>query len=213
MSLSDQEADLFRRWSEHRPQLVTDGAVDGAAYEASSLRVVLVLKDVNSEGVGNWDLRHELRTNPMPATWCTVARWMWGIRRLQEDLAWDVVGYTPDLQQRIDAVRSLCVVNLKKEPGAAVSDRGAVARYAREDADLLREQLALYAPDVVICGGVGELVREVTGAGPWRRTRRGVAHSASPTGGVLVSYYHPQARFDGPMMYYTLVDAVRELVP
>lgn len=210
MTITEREDALFERWRARRPRLVRDGLVDEAAYLASSPRVALVLKDVNDEGGGGWDLREVLRDGPRWQTWNTVARWSRGLRALDRDLPWAEVGPKPTADERREAARPLCVVNLKKEPGGAASVRSDVARYAREDADLLGEQLALYGPDVTVCCGVGADFATAAGIEAWRRTTRGVRY-AEVDGGLAVDYYHPQARYPADMLYYTLIDAVREL--
>ena len=213
MTIAQREDALFAQWQERRPYLVQDGLVDEEAYLASSPRVVLVLKDVNDEGsTGRWDLRSVLRTETRWQTWNTVTRWMRGLRALDRDLPWAEVRPKPTPEQRLAAIRSIGVVNLKKEPGAAASKWEEVQRFAREDADLFQEQLALYQPDLIICGGVGGLVREALGCPDWQHTSRGLGHTATPDGCPVFDYYHPQARFPQAMLYYTLIDGVRSVL-
>ena len=211
MLIREREDALFERWQSHRPLLVRDGLVDEEAFLASSPRTVLVLKDVNGPDGGGWDLRNVLREETRWQTWGTVARWMRGLRELERDLTWAEIEAKPPPDERLDAVRSLCVVNLKKEPGAASSNRSDVERYAREDAAYLREQFALYDPDLVICGGVGITYASVVGADHWQRTTRGVRYYETGDGCHVIDYYHPQVRYPLDMLYYTLLDAVREL--
>lgn len=211
MLISEQEDKLFERWRSHRPQLVRDGLVNEAAYVASSPRVVLVLKEVNDKGGGGWDLRDVLQEGKRWQTWNTVTRWMRGLRKLDRDLTWPEIQAKPSEDERRCAVRSLCVIILKKEPGGSSSDRAAVHRYANEDSAYLREQFDLYDPDLVICGGVGEVFRSVIDARPWQRTSRGVRYVKVADSYHVIDYYHPQARYPLGMLYFTLIDAVREL--
>ena len=213
MTISEQEDELFERWRSSRPRLVSDGLVDEAAYVASSPRVVFVLKEVNDDkGHGGWDLReYVLQKDIKWQTWYTVTRWMRGLRRLDRDLTWPEIQAKPSAAERRDALRSLCIINLKKEPGAASSNRAAVHQYASEDSVYLREQFDLYDPDLVICGGVGEAFRSVIDAGPWQRTSRGVRYVEVADSCHVIDYYHPQARYPRNMLYFTLIDAVRAL--
>lgn len=204
-----REDDLFRRWRQKRPNLVRDGAISELAYTGSSPRVVLVLKEVNSE-YGGWDLRQELVLDPKWQTWNAVTRWMRGIRQLHRSLTWPEIEAKPDATERVGALRSICVVNLKKEAGGPEASRASVARFAREDADFLREQLALYDPDVIICGGVGPLVNELMNLGPWARTSKGLEFVRRGKTDIL-NFYHPQARYPLEMLYFSLIDGLREL--
>lgn len=47
------------------------------------------------------------------------------------------------------------MVNLKKCPGGAIASSKAVRQAARQDADLLKCQIQLYEPDIILTGGWG----------------------------------------------------------
>jgi len=213
MTIADREDELFKHWEAKRPNLVRDGVVKEAAYTSSQPRVVIVLKEVNDKGGGGWDLRSVLREGMRWQTWNPVTRWMRGLRELERSLSWHEVEPV-DAEARLNAVRSLCVINLKKEPGGASSDWSSIVRYAREDAAFLNKQFQLYDPEVVICGGVGDIFKSVIDlgvSGGWDRTSRGVRYLEFGKSQQVYSYYHPQARFPQDMLYYTLIDAVREV--
>lgn len=211
MSLTEQEDDLFERWKKTRPRLIRDGVVDESSYLSSSPRVVLVLKDVNDEGGGPWDLRDVLRKGMRWQTWNNVTRWLRGIRNLDRELTWSDITAKPKKEERIAAVRSLCVINLKKEPGGASSNRDAVNRYAHEDSTYLAEQFELYRAELVICGGVGDTFASIIGVDGWQRTSRGLSYIETESGCHIIDYYHPQVRYPLEMLYYGLLDGVREL--
>ena len=50
---------------------------------------------------------------------------------------------------------NIAVVNLKKCPGGAIASSKAVRQAARQDADLLKCQIQLYEPDIILTGGWG----------------------------------------------------------
>ena len=54
-----------------------------------------------------------------------------------------------------DMVRNIAVVNLKKCPGGAIASSKAVRQAARQDANLLKCQIQLYEPDIILTGGWG----------------------------------------------------------
>lgn len=211
MTIRLRENEVFERWKAKRPLLVRDGLVDESAYLESTPRIALILKDVNDEGGGGWDLRDVLADGSRWQTWNTVARWMRGLRELDRELAWSEVRPKPTPEERRRAVQSLAVINIKKEPGAASAKKSDVARYAREDSPFIREQFELYSPDVAICGGVGEEFGIVLEAKSWKRTRRGVRYFETDRGCHVIDYYHPQVRYPLDLLFYSLVDAVREL--
>ena len=88
MSIRDSEEELFAEWRAKRPGFVSDGVVHEDTYLQSSRKLLFVLKEVNSPGVGDWDLRDFLKRGDRPQTWDNVTRWVEGIRRLTEDIPW-----------------------------------------------------------------------------------------------------------------------------
>lgn len=216
--IADRENALFERWRARYPNAVADGVVDEGAYGVSTPRLLFVLKEVNDPGGGGWDLREYLSANAngRTASWDNVARWVVGIRRRGEDLPW------PELRslagkRRQDVLRSIAVMNVKKTPGGNVTNADELAAAAGADAALLREQAALYAPDLVLCCGssVAKHFEHVCydASLDWKETVRGVSYAALPGGARLLDLPHPEARLADAILYYAVVDAVRAVLP
>ncbi len=82
----------------------------------SKIKLLFVLKEVNSD-VGGWDLREYLgERNERPQTWNNITRWVMGIRSLKEDLHWEKLEKI-DTKLRIKTLKSIAAINLKKSPG------------------------------------------------------------------------------------------------
>jgi hypothetical protein len=204
---------LFAEWKARREGVVRDGAVDPGRYVQSDPRVLLVLKEVNDNDGGGWDLRHFLQRGGRGQTWNTVARWMKGMAALDQDLPWDEVSEV-DAGTRRRQLRRLCVMNLKKTPGGASSDANEIRRAAEMNSDLLNRQFRLYDPDIVICGGTNEIFSDVIDAidrDKQAQTRRSIWYNEFAPGKHLIAFYHPQARIRASFLYYGLIDAAREL--
>lgn len=79
-----------------------------------------------------------------------------------------------------DMVRNIAVVNLKKCPGGAIASSKAVRQAARQDADLLKCQIQLYEPDIILTGGwglVSNILHEqmmLNGSDPMKRLHCGI---------------------------------------
>ena len=116
-----QDDDIFARWNVHRPDLVRDGIVDGGLWLSSPVRTVFVLKEVHAHKHTRWDLRDFLaggaRNGAM--TWNNVTRWVLGGAPEADPLAPELRGPTQGL--RAKALRSICVVNLKKNAGGGTA--------------------------------------------------------------------------------------------
>lgn len=213
MRLSEREDALFSRWRPHRPRFVADGVADEDSYVLSPRRLLFVLKEVNDPEGGNWDLRQFLREGGRSYTWNNITRWVEGIRNLPSDLPWSEVEAV-DHDRRLRTLRSIAAINLKKSPGFHTTDVGQLAIVASEDKTFLSEQVALYESDLVICCGVSDTFHWLVdlGAAPaWKRTSRGVSFHEYRPGRFVVSYVHPEARVADNLLYYGLIDAVREI--
>lgn len=217
MGIAEAEEALFERWSEGRNSFVKDGVVDAQAFGAASPSVLFLLKEVNDPGPdgGGWDLREFLRDGARAATWNNVCRWLRGINNLPDDTPWaELANVTA--ADRLEALASVAAMNLKKSPGGHTTVVSSFWQAATEDASFLHEQLSLYSADLVIC--CGSVVSEAfdafmkpESASEWKATTRGVEFLEYTSGKYVIAYSHPEARVSANLLYYDLVDAVREL--
>lgn len=214
MSIEERENELFSRWSASRNGFVSDGVVDENAYISSAPRILFVLKEVN--GGEDWDLREFLRdSGGRSQTWGNITRWVLGIRQLQSELPWrDLEDITE--ARRVETLRSICAMNLKKSSGGHTTDNNQLAVIAAEDRTFINEQFALYDADLTICCGsiTCDLLSSQVDFGPnprWDMTSRGVWYHERQPGKFVISYSHPEARVQDSLLYYGLVDAVREV--
>lgn len=216
ISITQQEESLFSEWREKRPDFVADGVVDEQAYLSKSPKLLFVLKEVNDPDGGEWDLREFLRKGGRPQTWNNITRWVEGIRGLSIDLPWAGLEQV-DEERRCNAVRSIAAINLKKSPGGHTSNVEALATIATEDKVFLNRQFSLYAPDIVICCGsstsdVFHWLVDFKNVPDWKTTRRGVQYHEFMPGKHIIRYAHPGARVADNLLYYGLVDAIREIL-
>lgn len=215
MGIREKEDELFREWKLKRPGLVADGVVNEDTYLASFPRLLFVLKEVNdTQDGGGWDLRDELKKGGRPQTWDNITRWVEGIRRLPEEIPWGELRDV-DEERRCHALSSIAAINLKKSPGSHTADPVALSETAKEDRVFLNRQFAIYEPDLVICCGTSDLLHRLIDFEPinWRQTRRGIwFHEIKTTKRFVVDYAHPMARVEPCLLYYGLMDAVREFL-
>ncbi len=149
---SGEEA-LFNEW--RFPGFICDGVVNPEEYCKSALRILIVLKEVNDENSDTeWDLRELLRdTGGGKKTWQPVARWIKGIRNLPNGYDWKKIETVSD-QDRIDWLRDIAAINVKKLAGGAVADSKKIRNFlfSENNREYLRRQVSLYKPDLVILG-------------------------------------------------------------
>lgn len=213
MGIRTQEDALFQEWRAARQRFVADGVADEDAYSASERRILFMLKEVNDPEGGGWDLRQFIKDGGRSHTWSNVTRWVEGVRNLSMDIRWEDLEQV-DNNRRARALRSVAAVNLKKTPGFHTSDAGEVASIAAQDKVFLNRQIGLYDADLIICCGVSDTFHwlvEFESQPKWKRTSRGIAYHEYKPGKFVVAYAHPEARVADSILYYGLIDAIREI--
>ena len=224
MSIRDKEEQLFSEWKKNRKGFVSDGVVSEEDYENSNPKIAVILKEVNDEGGGNWDLREFLRKGARAQTWDNVARWVHGIREMRSRNAMPDWQYFPTESQereefRKETLRSICAMNVKKSPGGHTSDGEAVRNVAHEDRENIKEQYGFYKPDITIFGGASVEYSFTKAMGyevDWVRTKRGIWWYKREKGerekeNYVISFAHPAARVSDSLLVYGLLDAVQEI--
>lgn len=212
MSIANKEATLFSDWQENRKGFVSDGLVSESDYLNSNTKICIVLKEVNDPDGGGWDLREFLADGARPQTWNNIARWINGIRNIECDIPWTEFNEISK-ENRKFFLKSICVINLKKSPGTHTVDNASLNKIASEDCNFIARQFSLYDPDITICGGTGDLFKDVAGFSKceWNRTKRGIWWYERAPRKYVIAYCHPEARVDNPLIVYGLIDAVREI--
>ncbi|MEQ5871760.1 hypothetical protein J4E08_17920 [Sagittula sp. NFXS13] len=211
-SLKQREDELFQRWPRTGSGFVTDGATDANSYESAECKVAFILKEPNGEN-GSWDMRSFAADGARAHTWNNIVRWSRVLKNLATDISWsglEAVSKT----DRMRELRSIVMMNLKKEPGGAVTDRVLLHSAASVDKLLLREQYELYEPNFTIFGGSGWLAKAALfdGEMKWHMGRRGIPFALTSTGDVIIDFWHPNARYPAYLLAYALVDVAREAI-
>lgn len=212
MSITNEENSLFGEWKGNRKGFVSDGLVSEKDYLNSNIKICIVLKEVNDPDGGDWDLREFIANGARSQTWNNVVRWVNGIRSIERDIPWKEFEDVSK-EDRQSSLKSLCAMNLKKSPGTHTAVEASLNKVANEDRDFIERQFSLYNPDLTICGGTGELFKDVAGFNEfeWKRTDRGIWWYERAPAKYVIAYCHPEARVDDPLIVYGLIDAVREI--
>lgn len=214
MTITDQQQKLFSDLRQHTPEIIADGVSDEAQYTSAPCRIMYVLKEVN--GGSGWSLCDHMisggRDREHDPTWDNIARWSEGIFNLPDELPWSQL--ENDCWSRRERILpKICAVNVKKTSGSYVSDSREIYESAIDNADILKKQLELYAPDIVICCGTEDAFvnacfqdKEID----WQMTSRGIWYFRDKDMPVI-SFSHPAVRVRDCYLYYGLLDAVREI--
>ena len=202
MSKTDELNKLFVDWKTRKLLFCEDGILSETDYEKADIKVLFVLKDVHnapvndvqdaqSEDGKNIDMRKALRENGEKdeKTWKPLIKW----------LSWLIHVDT-------DTYKYLAFMNLKKDEGWKSVSAATLEQYAERDQDLIREQIRIIAPDVIIACSrdVFEILRDTvfkdkeSSAPAFPKTHLDygqtfiIRYGDKPT--VVVNYHHPTAR-------------------
>jgi hypothetical protein len=220
LDLIKQEKDLFERWSKDCPGFIKDGVVEPSKYGASPKKVLYLLKEANDKKAveeGGWDLKEFLREPNRPQTWDNIALWQYGLENLNKDYNWQELEAKCSLEFRKEQISKIAVVNVKKQAGTHTAKGKQLWEHASTDRELLKEQIDMYKPDLIICCGTptGSILRKLELVEPfdkWEKTSKGVYYHRSQKGTLVIYYCHPAARIDDNFKFYPLVEGVRELM-
>lgn len=210
------QKELFDKLRQLDPSIIIDGVPDGGQYISARYRIMYVLKEVN--GGSGWNLCDHLQSGGRdcehdPTTWDNIARWTEDILRLPAELLWSEMEKNCRVRRK-KMLPKICAINVKKTSGSYESKNNKVYAAALSYADILRQQLALYAPDIVICCGtenafVAACFRDKHV--DWKMTTRGIWYF-NDEDRIVISFSHPAARVKDCYLFYALLDAVREIL-
>ncbi len=217
MNIKEEENSLFRDWSSKRAKLSQDGMIDEKYYLASNPKLLFLLKEVNSNS--EFDLREFVKEGGRSQTWDNIARWTYGIRNLQREVDWKEL---VKVEKRQELLKYICVMNLKKSPGGHTNDKIELKKIAQDDEDFLNKQFQIYFADpatrpdfIIACGSttsaIFNSVIKINNKSGWKLTKRGVWFYKYDTKRYFISYAHPEARIQSSLLYYGLIDTIKEL--
>lgn len=218
MTILEQENRLFSNWTMRRPNIIRDGIVNDGLYFSNEPKLLFLLKEPNSDET-NWSLVDFLRKGAQPATWDNITRWIIGIRNLQKDISWQQLS-TISKDQRSEELQFIAAMNFKKTGGRDTVNEKELFRFAAEDKEFLVEQFSLYnnhSSDhlTICCGSIIATLFDLyisPNQQAWRQTSRGVPFREYQSRKFVILYAHPEARVADYILYYPLIDAVKEIL-
>lgn len=213
--IAEEQSRIFNELRQIDPEIIDDGVPDENAYLSAGYHLMYVLKEVN--GGSGWSLCKHLqsggRQQAHDATWDNIARWTEGILSLPKEIPWaQLEGDCENRRERM--LTKICAINVKKTSGGYVSDGKTIYTEALNNSDILKKQLKLYKPDIVICCGTDGAFVDACFQDKkieWEMTSRGIWYFRDGEM-VVIAFSHPAARVRDCYLYYALLDAVREIL-
>ena len=142
-----------KRWKEchiEYPYFNQDGIV---SYEKWSQlpegkHILVILKETDALEGSLAEFLRNGGSDTYYRTWNNVARWT---RMILDGIYLERV----DRELLDNSIKEIAAINLKKYAGGARANNREVKKIALEDVDLLRQQVRLYQPDIILTGGWG----------------------------------------------------------
>lgn len=214
--MREQEKVLFQNWSVNRPNFILDGVIDEQSYKESLIKVLYILKDPN--GGKGWDLRELLKDGGPAMTWNNIARWQYGIANYTKVDLWNNIRNITK-KFRKEQLNKIAVMNLKKDSGGSTAKMNEIWMYAWNDRINLRKQIEIYKPDIIICCGTGEVVRERElihkfDKNEWITSSSGVQYYIKKNGEknqIIVSFCHPAIRSKASDKFEDLINTIKDI--
>jgi hypothetical protein len=156
---------LFEEWkllvSEESDHFVEDGIISEADWIVASKKVLFILKETNGyEKSISALIKNAVTKNPKSGLWDrptfhNVGRWAHGL--IQNSSA--VTSYNDSHVKRKESLLSCAFMNLKKTSGGRTATK-AVSDFADRYSELIRRQIDLISPEIIVFGGTYKIVKK-----------------------------------------------------
>lgn len=152
LNLKKEESKLFDEWKTKHKEFVPDGLVNVNSYVFARPKITVILKEVNAKN--SLDLMNFLRKGAEGGkTWNNTSRW---VANILYGKNYDKVDYIGE-KERKKYLAPISVINLKKTHGGGTAHNSEIDKFAKTDKEFIKKQLEIYHPDIIICGGTGDI--------------------------------------------------------
>lgn len=220
---------LFEEWQDRHFRkgnnyFIRDGIINQRIWDNQELKICFFLKEAYQKDVPVWDMTKWIcnengGAGAVVKMWKTVAELTYGLLNTNIHT---IPSYTDaksltkcDMSQLL---QKISVINVKKSNGESRSEWSDLVEYAKADADLLRREIDLISPNVIVCGNNSSLLRIVYGASVDESgcvCHDGMIDEKSYQymnengylwfgDKLIIDFYHPANQFPKMMNFYTL---------
>lgn len=207
----EKQNKLFSECKKKYKYFSSDGIVDFYSYNNASLNITFILKETNEKEDGGYDLTEFLRDGAVGGCiWNNVSRFSAGIIFKEDfDMVEDL-----DKYDRKKYLAPISVINLKKTPGKAKSNNSEIDKFAKEDREYIKNQVEIYNPDLIICGGTGDMfIKNILDldSESWTYVSKYLRYLIY-NDKLIVDTYHPACRKRKKDLFENIVLPIREIL-
>lgn len=197
-----------KKYAARNSYLILDGVIDPDNYAG----ILFLLKEAYSKDqkFGEYDLVADLAKKGPWGRWGHVAKWVYGLLHTDEhtiapyrDMNWE---------EKNAMLRKIAVINVKKVDGKTTSNFDDLMTYTRDNAEMLRREIAHVHPRIIVCGNTFRFLKEIYGlAGENSCDNWYYWLTLEGAGKVLVlDYYHFSAQYPELLTYYGLTNIYQQ---
>jgi hypothetical protein len=207
-----KHAALMKRWQKkafHKnKEFIGDGIIDIQRWEKADRKIMFLLKEAYG-GYGDLcSLIREEWKGPKYKIWWTTSYWLYALRKASAKFIAPFPKEQKQFEECVEYLLSSAVVNIKKSDGKTSSTKDDLDKYVREDVDMLKEQITLINPGIILCGYTFDHFCKIW---PGKVTPLGnteLVFRAGPH--VVINWWHPANQYPNDLCYYALCAVVQE---
>jgi hypothetical protein len=133
---------------------IRDGIISLDDWNSVPLKILFFNKEAYSKKNPRYDLREDLRGSAPFNSWWSATRWIYLLFKLYENIDLHVDIPVLKWQDANKLIRRVATINIKKSKGKSVSDNNELNNYLNHDGSLLKQQIELINPNIIMCGKV-----------------------------------------------------------
>lgn len=169
-------------------------------------KFVFFLKEARTDQESGYNLVKDLYEHEPWKLWQKVAIWT---QAIQSAFSGEQVYNEEKIKLKSHhAIKQIAVVNVKKSDGLKESNNNDLEFFAEQDKNMLKEELEIINPDIIVCGYTLRLLETVLGdeleSDKTRDTMYGFWKDK-----LVIDYYHPACYYPNRVNYYALMSICR----
>ena len=133
-------------------------------------------------------------------------------------LQWDDIDFDTvedlDKYDRKKYLAPISVINLKKTPGKTTSNDSEIDKFAKDDREFIKNQVEIYRPDLIICGGTGDIfIKNILNldTSSWTYVSDYLSYLIY-NDTIIVKTYHPAFRKSKKDLFENIVSPIRDIL-
>lgn len=133
-------------------------------------------------------------------------------------LQWDDIDFDTiedlDKYDRKKYLAPISVINLKKTPGKTTSNDSEIDKFAKDDREFIKNQVEIYRPDLIICGGSGHIfIKNILNldTSSWTYVSDYLSYLIY-NDTIIVKTYNPACRKSKKDLFENIVSPIRDIL-